>query len=141
VYGPWGRPDMAPFLFTKAAFEGTPIKVFNHGDQQRDFTYIDDIVNGIVEVLIQKEKIQGADICNIGQGKPVNIGQFLEVIEEKSYRKLKKEYVEAQPGDVSVTYADTSLLKERFSYVSQIPLETGIEKFINWFTHFYSWSN
>lgn len=136
VYGPWGRPDMAPFLFTKAAFEGTTIKVFNHGDQKRDFTYVDDIVNGIVQVFEQKEKIQGVEICNIGQGKPVDLGRFLELLEEKSGRKLKKEYVEAQPGDVSVTYADTSLLKKKFSYVPQVSLEDGIEQFLSWFKYY-----
>jgi UDP-glucuronate 4-epimerase len=141
VYGPWGRPDMAPFIFTKAAFEGTPIKVFNHGDQKRDFTYIDDIVEGIFQVLEHKDKIQGAEICNIGQGKPVELRWFMELIEEKSGFKLEKEYVGPQPGDVSITYADTTLLENKFSYLPQIGLEDGIEEFVNWYKEYYSWSN
>lgn len=137
VYGPWGRPDMAPFLFTKAAFEGTQIKVFNHGDQKRDFTYIDDITNGIVQILLQKEKIEGAEICNIGQGNPIDLIKFMDLIEEKSGKKLNKEFVGPQPGDVTITYADTSLLRDKFSFMPKVGLEEGIEEFVNWYKYFF----
>lgn len=133
VYGPWGRPDMAPFLFTKAAFEDTPIKVFNYGKQKRDFTYIDDIVNGIVQVFNQKEKIEGAELCNIGQGKPIELDEFLREIESQTGKPLKKEMVEAQPGDVGVTFADTKELNEKFQYQPQIFLKEGIARLVEWY--------
>lgn len=138
VYGPWGRPDMAPFLFTKAAFEGTSIKVFNYGKQKRDFTYIDDIISGVIQVLSQREEIKGAEIFNIGQGKPIDLIRFIDLIDEKSGKNLNKKYVEAQPGDVSVTFADTSKLFHKFSYKPKLSLEYGVEKFVEWYKWFYN---
>ncbi|SDD38799.1 UDP-glucuronate 4-epimerase [Algoriphagus faecimaris] len=136
VYGPWGRPDMAPFLFTKAAFEGTPIKVFNYGKQKRDFTYIDDIVNGIVQVFNQKEKIEGAEICNIGQGKPIELDEFLREIEFQTGKSLKKEFVEAQPGDVELTFADISNVSKKYLFIPSTQLKKGILGFIKWYKEF-----
>ena len=127
VYGPWGRPDMAPFIFTKAAFEGTEIKVFNQGNQKRDFTYIDDIVNGIIQIYDQRTKIEGAEVCNIGQGKPQGLGEFISQIEKSTDKELAKKYVEAQPGDVKITYADTNKLSNKFSYIPKVPLREGID--------------
>lgn len=141
VYGPWGRPDMAPFLFTKAAFEGSGIKVFNHGNQKRDFTYIDDIVKGIVEIFKQRDKIDGADICNIGQGRPIELGDFIKSIEKYSGHELTKDYVDSQPGDVVITYANTKKLNNKFSYVPKVSIEEGVDKFISWYKSYYNKSN
>jgi UDP-glucuronate 4-epimerase len=133
VYGPWGRPDMAPFLFTKAAFEGTAIKVFNHGKQSRDFTYVDDIVQGIYQVFTQPENILGASVCNIGHGSPVALMDFIEAIENASGKTLQKEFLPAQPGDVAETFADTSLLQSKFAYAPKTDLQKGVEAFVNWY--------
>jgi len=137
VYGPWGRPDMAPFLFTKAAFEGTEIKVFNQGNQKRDFTYIEDIVAGILNIFDRRDKIAGAEVCNIGQGKPMELGDFIKEIEAATEKQLAKKYVEAQPGDVQVTYADTNKLSSTFSYQPKVDLKSGIQEFVNWYTNYY----
>ena len=138
VYGPWGRPDMAPMLFAKAAFEELPIKVFNHGNQSRDFTYIDDIINGIEQVFQKREEIiKGADICNIGNGRPIKLMDFISAIEKNTNRKLLKEFVEAQPGDVEVTFADTSKLKQVVSYRPRINIEEGVRDFIKWYKEYY----
>lgn len=137
VYGPWGRPDMAPFLFTKAAFENKPIKVFNFGRQKRDFTYIDDIVGGISSVFLRKAEILGADIFNIGQGSPSELGEFLNEIELSSGKPLIKEFVEAQAGDVTVTFADTNKFSNKFSYQAKVSLKEGIRNFVEWYKKFY----
>ncbi|WP_268035276.1 NAD-dependent epimerase/dehydratase family protein [Algoriphagus sp. PAP.12] len=138
VYGPWGRPDMAPFIFTKSAFEGTEIKVFNQGNQKRDFTYIDDIVNGIIQIFDQRIKIEGAEVCNIGQGKPLGLGEFISLIEKSTGKELAKKFVKAQPGDVQITYADTDKLRSNFSYKPSIELKQGIQKFVNWYKKYYN---
>lgn len=138
VYGPWGRPDMAPYLFTKAAFENKPIKVFNQGNQSRDFTYIDDIVNGVYQIFEQQDKISGASICNIGNGSPVNLLDFISLIEKASGKTLAKEMCPVQPGDVAHTYADTSLLKQKFGYQPQTSIETGVYAFINWYAAYHN---
>lgn len=136
VYGPWGRPDMAPFLFTKAAIQGTPIKVFNQGEQSRDFTYIDDIVWGVYQVYSQPEKITGAMVCNIGKGSPVHLMDFIAAIEKACGYSLEKQYMPAQPGDVAQTYADTSKLAELFGYLPKTNLESGVAEFVNWYKSF-----
>jgi UDP-glucuronate 4-epimerase len=138
VYGPWGRPDMAPFLFTKSAFEKTPIKLFNYGKQKRDFTYIDDIINGILSVFNKRYKINGAEICNIGQGQPNELGEFLNQIEHCTGFSLEKEYVESQPGDVEETFADINKLYSKFLFQPSIKLETGVRNFVNWYKSFYN---
>lgn len=141
VYGPWGRPDMAPFQFVKAAFDGTSIRVFNHGNQKRDFTYIDDIVNGIIQVFEQKEKNQEAEICNIGQGKPVALMDFIVALEKATEKNLMKEFVEAQPGDVKITYADTEILETKYNYKPKFDISSGIENFVKWFKDFIQLTN
>jgi UDP-glucuronate 4-epimerase len=134
VYGPWGRPDMAPMLFTKAAFTNKPIKVFNHGNQSRDFTYIDDIINGIVSIFDKKEQvIVGAKVCNIGKGSPIKLMDFIKSIETETGITLEKEYVEAQLGDVSITYADTSKLINEINYNPSVNITEGVKQFINWY--------
>jgi UDP-glucuronate 4-epimerase len=137
VYGPWGRPDMAPFLFTKAAFENTPIKVFNQGNQSRDFTYVDDIVNGIYQVFTQQEKISGATECNIGHGSPVKLMDFIAAIETTSGKSLQKQMLPAQPGDVAHTYADTSILQNNFGYQPTTDLATGVAAFVAWYANYF----
>lgn len=137
VYGPWGRPDMAPFLFTKAAFDDSSIKVFNFGNQKRDFTYVDDIVNGVISVFHNKERIIGSEISNIGQGKPCDLAEFLNEIEKNSNKKLKIEFVEAQPGDVEITFANTTKFSKNFSHRAKVSLKEGIKNFVIWYKTFY----
>lgn len=138
VYGPWGRPDMAPFLFTKAAFDGQGIKVFNHGNQSRDFTYVGDIVDGIFLMWKNFHKVKGADVCNIGFGAPSSLMDFISSVEKHTGVELPKEYVEAQKGDVAVTYADTTKLAEYTGYKPSITLDEGIKEFVGWYKQYYS---
>lgn len=137
VYGPWGRPDMAPFLFTKAAFDKTKISVYNMGNQKRDFTYIDDIIDGVLSVINNFKIINGAIVSNIGQGNPVDLLGFIDEIEIKTNVQLKKEFMEAQPGDVEVTYADTTFLENNFNYKPKTGLKYGIGKFVDWYKDYY----
>jgi UDP-glucuronate 4-epimerase len=134
VYGPWGRPDMAPMLFTNAAYTNKPIKVFNHGNQSRDFTYIDDIINGIVSVFNKKEEVVvGATVCNIGNGSPVDLMEFIGAIEKETGVVLEKEFVDAQPGDVAITFADTSKLSTEVNYNPSVNISQGVKCFIEWY--------
>jgi len=140
VYGPWGRPDMAYFLFTKSIFEDTPIKVFNHGDLYRDFTYIDDIVDGIVKVLNvppESENNPPYKIYNIGNSAPVKLSEFIQTIEKAVGKKAAKEFCDMQPGDVYKTFADVSELQKDFNYSPQTPLEKGIEAFVLWYREYF----
>jgi UDP-glucuronate 4-epimerase len=137
VYGPWGRPDMAPFLFTKAAFEKQPIKVFNSGNQSRDFTYVDDIVNGIYQVYQQPDKITSASVCNIGNGSPVSLMDFIKAIETSAGTTFVKEYLPAQPGDVAHTYADTKQLEQTFGYSPNTSIADGVKTFVEWYAQYY----
>lgn len=137
VYGPWGRPDMAPMIFSKATMEQRVIQVFNHGNQSRDFTYIDDIVRGIAQVFEKNELIQGADICNIGNGSPVRLMDFIAAIEQALGMEIKKEFLDAQPGDVQNTYADTTKLETIFGYRSETSIQDGVKKFMEWYKGYY----
>ena len=153
VYGPWGRPDMALFLFTQAILENKPIQVFNHGKMQRDFTYIDDIIEGVVRVmgnLPEPNPDWRGDkpdpgtsyvpykIYNIGNNNPVELLEFIEVIESALGRKAHKEFVELQPGDVVATYADVDDLMRDVGFKPATPIETGIERFVAWYKDYYS---
>ncbi|MGV3580937.1 MAG: NAD-dependent epimerase [Methylophilus sp.] len=145
VYGPWGRPDMAPFLFADAILNNRPIKVFNHGDMMRDFTYIDDIVEGVVRVLdkIATPSLESGTnapyrIFNIGNNQPEKLLDFIGFIEQAIGKKAIKEYLPMQPGDVKATYADTSALEAWVGFKPNTPLEAGVEKFIAWYTQYYS---
>jgi len=138
VYGPWSRPDMAPFLFTQAAFENKPINVFNNGEQSRDFTYVDDIVDGVYKVFLQQDKIEGSIVANLGNGNPVPLMNFIETIESESGKSLTKKYLPAQLGDVAVTYANTNFLKKKFGYKPTIELKAGIKSFVSWFREYYN---
>ncbi len=152
VYGPWGRPDMALFLFTKAILENKPIKVFNHGKMQRDFTYIDDIIEGVIRVmgrLPEPNPAWRADqpdpgtsyapykIYNIGNNNPVELIEFIEVIEKAIGREATKEFLDLQPGDVPATYADVDDLTADVGFKPQTPITTGIQKFVAWYQQYY----
>ncbi len=139
VYGPWGRPDMAYFLFTKAILERQPIKVFNNGEMYRDFTYIDDIIKGVSLVMNNPPGDQPPyKIFNIGNANPVKLQHFIEAIEKALNRKAKKRYLPVQPGDVLKTFADVSRLAEEVGYRPNTPVTKGVTKFVEWFKEFYA---
>jgi UDP-glucuronate 4-epimerase len=154
VYGPWGRPDMALFLFTRAILEQNSIKVFNNGKMQRDFTYIDDIIEGVVRVMgripEQNPTWNGNDpdpgtsyigykIYNIGNNNPVELMEFIGVIEKVLGREAKKEFLDLQPGDVIATYADIDDLIKDVGFKPSTPIDTGIRRFIAWFKEYYGY--
>jgi UDP-glucuronate 4-epimerase len=148
VYGPWGRPDMALFLFTDAILKGEPIKVFNNGEMQRDFTYIDDIVEGIIRVT-DKPATPNPDwdsrqpdpgtssapyrLYNIGNNNPVSLMEFIGAIEQAIGKKAEKQLLPMQPGDVAATYADIGALIEAVDYHPRTPIQEGIDHFIEWY--------
>ena len=153
VYGPWGRPDMALFIFTKAILEDKPIKVFNYGNMQRDFTYVDDIVEGIVRVMHHVPqsntdwKQSNSDVSassapykiyNIGNNAPVKLTKFIEAIENELGKKAIKELLPLQPGDVPATYADVSDLVRDVGYKPNTSVEEGVKNFINWYKKYYN---
>lgn len=134
VYGPWGRPDMAPMLFASAINNGKAIKVFNNGVMQRDFTYIDDIVEGIVRCIsVLPEKETKAEIFNIGNSKPIKLMEFISIIEDCLGKKALKEFLPMQDGDVAITYANVEKLNSCVNYSPETELKEGIEKFIKWY--------
>ncbi len=144
VYGPWGRPDMAYFSFTKKMFKGETIQVFNHGDMKRDFTYIDDIVRGIVNMLSKPP--QGPDpakVYNIGNNKPEDLMHFIQTLENCLMaegiisRPVRKELLPMQPGDVYQTYADVDDLVRDFNFRPITPIEKGLDQFAKWFKTYY----
>jgi len=152
VYGPWGRPDMALFLFTRAILEGSPIKVFNHGKMQRDFTYIDDIIEGVYRLMAKtpdpdpnwsgENPDPGSSyapykIYNIGNNHPVGLMEFVETIEKILGKKAVKEFLDLQQGDVVATYADVDDLSRAVGFKPETPIEAGVEKFIAWYTAYY----
>jgi UDP-glucuronate 4-epimerase len=142
VYGPWGRPDMSPFIFAKSIIEGTVIKLFNNGNHQRDFTYIDDIVAGILAVLNHKpesREVNGAPykIYNIGNSFPVPLLDYLGVLEEKIGKRAVTEMAPLQPGDVEATYADVSDLMSDTGFSPRTSLNEGIDKFVAWYKEYY----
>ena len=152
VYGPWGRPDMALFLFTKSILKGEPIQIFNKGEMIRDFTFIDDITESLFRV-INKEASSDSNfdylqpspssswapykIFNIGNSNPINLMDFITTIEEMIGRKAKKEFLDMQPGDVASTSADTELLENWIGFKPRTSVKEGIKKFIDWYTDFY----
>lgn len=141
VYGPMGRPDMAYFKFAKKIMEGEPIQIYNNGDMMRDFTYIDDVVTGVVNILCNppKEDDLGAayKIYNIGNHKPVRLMDFVETLERCLGREAVKEYLPMQPGDVYQTYADVSELMRDFDFKPDTPIEDGLKEFVAWFKEYY----
>ncbi len=153
VYGPWGRPDMAYALFTRAILEGRPIQVFNQGHMRRDFTYVDDIVEGVVRVLAQPAAPDPAfdrmrpdpassdvpwRIYNVGHHQPVPLETFIDVLERCLDKKAIREYLPMQSGDVEETFAEIADLAEAVGYRPQTPLESGLERFVSWYRSYYS---
>ena len=132
VYGPYGRPDMAYYLFTKAILKNEPIKVFNNGELRRDFTYIDDIVEGLVRIIESPAKDK-YKIYNIGNHKPERLGDFIATLEKHLGKTAKKELMPMQPGDVRQTYADVSDLIEDYSYAPNTPIDEGLKCFVQWY--------
>jgi len=152
VYGPWGRPDMALFLFTKAILEGRAIDVFNHGRMQRDFTFIDDIVEGVIRVTdataMPNAKWAGElpdpatskapyRVYNIGNNSPVELGRMIEVLEDALGRTAKKRMLDMQPGDVAATYADVEDLERDVGFKPATTIEDGVRRFVDWYMSFY----
>jgi UDP-glucuronate 4-epimerase len=153
VYGPWGRPDMAYFSFTRDIIAGKPIKVFNHGKMERDFTYIDDIIEGILRLI---DKIPAANknwdetkddistsfapykIYNIGNNQPVSLMRFINILEEKIGKEAEKIYMDMQPGDVLRTYADVSDLEKDIGFKPSTSLEQGLSEFVRWYKDYYN---
>ena len=153
VYGPWGRPDMAYFLFTDAILQGRPIKIFNHGKMSRDFTYIDDIIEGVIRVidnpakpnpdwngLIPDPSTSTAPyrIYNIGNNNPVELMDFIVAIENALGMEAEKQMLPLQAGDVETTYADVNSLIKDFDYRPQTTIQEGINKFVAWYKHYYN---
>ena len=152
VYGPWGRPDMALFLFTRKILAGEPIDVFNHGRHSRDFTYVDDIVDGVIRSL---DRVPGPDpahdplnpspatssapyrVYNIGNNSPVELLRYIEVLEECLGRKAQKNLLPLQPGDVPDTYADVSAIARDTGYAPTTSVDVGVKKFVAWYREFY----
>mgnify|MGYP006421297953 CR=1 FL=1 len=152
VYGPWGRPDMALFLFTKAILAGEPIQVFNHGKMQRDFTYIDDIIEGVFRVLLRPAQPNANwdggkpdpssspapyKLYNIGNNNSVELERFIEVVESCLGKKARKQYLPLQPGDVPATYADVDDLMTDVGFRPDTPIEEGVANFIRWYSWYY----
>jgi UDP-glucuronate 4-epimerase len=153
VYGPWGRPDMALFKFTKKILAGEPIDVFNYGNHRRDFTYIDDIIEGVVRVM-EKTPESNPDwsgdkpdpatsrapwrVYNIGNNRPVELMRYIEVIEECLGKEAEKNLLPLQPGDVPDTYADVTALTDDVGYKPDTPIEVGVEKFVEWYREYYN---
>lgn len=151
VYGPWGRPDMALFHFTKCILAGKPIDVFNHGHHRRDFTYVDDIVEGIVRLLDRVPVADPAErnsspatsasapyrLYNIGSNNPIELLRYIEVLEDALGRKAEKRLLPMQPGDVAETFADVSALARDVGYKPSTPIEVGIRRFVDWYRDFY----
>jgi UDP-glucuronate 4-epimerase len=152
VYGPWGRPDMALFLFTRAILAGRPIQVFNHGKMRRDFTYIDDIVEGVLRVT---DRIPAPDpawsgdapdpsasnapykVYNIGNNRPVELMHLIETLERALGRQAEKQMMDIQPGDVPATYADVAELARDVGFEPATPIEQGVQRFVDWYRAFY----
>ena len=137
VYGPWGRPDMAPFIFSEAICNDKTIKVFNHGNMKRDFTFIDDIVEGIETAVISRNFVN-YNIFNIGNSNPVNLLDFIRFLEKEFNKKVELDLCQIQPGDVVSTWADISELKRNLNYSPSTSIESGVKKFVNWYKKYYN---
>lgn len=135
VYGPWGRPDMSPWLFANAITQGKPLRVFNNGDMMRDFTYIDDIVEGIRRIAYDgaKKKEPANRLYNIGRGQPIKLMDFIATLEKNFGKTAEKVFLPMQPGDVEITWADTEALEKDIGYKPTVDLDTGISRFAEWF--------
>ncbi|MDP6342472.1 MAG: GDP-mannose 4,6-dehydratase, partial [Alphaproteobacteria bacterium] len=141
VYGPWGRPDMALWLFTEAILAGRPIRVFNHGDMQRDFTYVDDIVSGVLAALNAPPAAADGEaphrIYNLGNNQPEELLRLIELLEETLGRKAERKLEPMQPGDVKSTYADLSAIERDLGYRPTTPIEEGVPRFVEWYRDYH----
>ncbi len=150
VYGPWGRPDMAPFLFTDAIVNDRPIKVFNHGNMRRDFTYVDDLARALImlidtpptdtpvnEASDSLSPVAPFRVLNIGNNDPVELGDFIKAIETSLGKEASKNFMDMQPGDVPATWAETSLLQALTGYVPKTDIQTGVQAFVDWYQSYY----
>jgi UDP-glucuronate 4-epimerase len=138
VYGPWGRPDMAMFLFTDAILNNKPIKVFNQGKLSRDFTYIDDIIEGVVSTLLHThDSNEIYELHNIGNSKPIDLLEFIKEIEKHTGKKAIKDFYPMQPGDVEKTWADVDELVKKYNYKPKTDVSLGVENFISWYKSYY----
>lgn len=143
VYGPWGRPDMAMFLFVDAILNGREIKVFNHGKMERDFTFVDDIVEGIFKIVENKNNARNLSVnpykvYNIGNNSSVKLLDFIEAIESELHIKAKKNMMPIQPGDVEKTWADVDALIKDYHYKPNTPINDGVKRFITWYRNYYN---
>jgi UDP-glucuronate 4-epimerase len=147
VYGAWGRPDMAYFKFVKAIDEGKPIEVYNFGKMKRDFTYVDDVIEGVVRVMHKPPQPEGSTseypsnarykLYNIGNNQPVELMQFIEVIESLFGKQAQKQMLPMQPGDVPITYADVADLMQDVGFRPETPIEVGMARFVEWYRDYY----
>ncbi len=137
VYGPWGRPDMAPFLFANAIVKNKAIKVFNHGEMKRDFTYVDDIVKSI-SILISKPSVQKYLILNIGNSKPIELLHFIKCLETSFAKKANKDLMSMQDGDLVDTWADINDLVRITNFIPETKIEDGVQRFAEWFQEYYN---
>jgi UDP-glucuronate 4-epimerase len=140
VYGPWGRPDMAPYIFIKRIIEGKPITVFNNGNMERDFTYIDDIIDGVFKVVLDNKYAPKHKIYNVGNSKPINLSIFIQTIERVLDKKAIIKYMQIRKGDVKKTFSDITSIKTDFNYKPATDIEKGIEDFYKWYTTYVSGS-
>ena len=138
VYGPWGRPDMAAFLFARAILEDRPIEVFNGGKMMRDFTYVDDIIDGVIGVLDHPAGVGEARIFNVGDNRPVALMDMIGAIEGALGREARKDFLPMQLGDVPATFADISRLKALCGYQPKVMMEEGVPRFVDWYRRYYS---
>ncbi len=141
VYGPWGRPDMAPFIFAKNIIEEKSIKIFNHGNMERDFTYVSDIIEGISKIANHPSKDEKYAVYNIGNSEPINLLNFIENIEQILGKKAKKIFLPIPPGDVQKTFSDITKLQDDFNYKPDTKLNDGLENFISWYKSYYKKNN
>lgn len=137
VYGPWGRPDMAAFIFTRAILKGEPIPVFNHGEMWRDFTYIDDITKGVVSALDRPGPVDAHRLYNIGNNRSEKLTDFITVLEDALGQKAEMKLLPMQPGDVVSTYADIEATRRDFGFEPTTPISVGIPKFVAWYRNYY----
>jgi len=152
VYGPWGRPDMALFKFTRNIINNKKIKVYNHGKSTRDFTYIDDVVDATIKMLDRKHKYfkknrkktnyiltnKNFEIVNIGNGKPINLMSYIKVLEKKLKKKAKKSFLNKQAGDMDATFADNFKARKFINYRANTKISYGVEKFVDWYLKYYN---
>lgn len=137
VYGPWGRPDMAPYLFTDAIANDRPIQVFNHGKMERDFTYVDDIVEGVVRITTDTKENETAEVYNIGNNKSEKLMDFISEIETNLGKTAEKNMMPIQPGDVERTWADVTNLENTYGYKPKITIQQGVKEFVEWYKRYY----